>query len=227
MKYGFIKSHSSEFSVCMMSRVLDVSTSGYYNWKKRIPCHRTVKRQARDQLIHAAFEQSKQRSGSPNVWRDLVDAGHECNIKTVATSMQRQGLRAKAARKFKVTTQSTHNLPVAPNLLKQNFTANTINEKWVGDITYLWTNEGWLYLATIIDLYSRAVIGWSLSTRINATLVCDALTMALWRRNFPTQVIVHSDRGSQYCSKDYRQLLKDHELICSMNAKGCCYERAA
>jgi len=226
VKYDFMKNHHNEFTISAMSRVLRVSRSGYYDWLKRAPSAREIRTQTRDQLIYTAFELGKGRSGSPNIWRDLLEAGHACNPKTVAQSMQRQGLRAKAARKFKATTYSKHDLPVAPNLLKQDFSANAPNQKWVGDITYLWTNEGWLYLATILDLYSRAVIGWSLSIRIDTKLVCDALTMALWRRNFPGYVIVHSDRGSQYCSNVYQQLLKDHKLICSMSAKGCCYDNA-
>ncbi len=128
----------------------------------------------------------------------------------------------KAARKFKCTTDSKHQMPVAPNLLAQNFNAAAPNEKWAGDITYVATSEGWLYLAVIIDLYSRQVIGWSMDTRITATLVCDALSMALFRRGFPEQVIVHSDRGSQYCSKDYRYLITTYNLKQSMSRKGNC-----
>ena len=122
---------------------------------------------------------------------DLAEAGHQHDRKTVADSMRRQGLRAKAAKKFKATTNSKHNLPVAPNLLQQDFTATAANQKYVGDITYLWTDEGWLYLAVIIDLYSRLVVGWSMSERMTAQLVCDALRMAMWRRHMPTDVIVH------------------------------------
>jgi len=226
VKYEFMKTHRAEFSVSAMSRVFQVSRSGYYDWLKRPFSARSIRTQTRDKLVYTAFGHSKGRSGSPNIWRDLIEFGHDCDLKTVAQSMQRQGLRAKAARKFKATTNSKHNLPVAPNLLKQDFSASDVNQKWVGDITYLWTNEGWLYLATILDLFSRAVIGWSLSKRIDTQLVCDALMMALWRRNFPTGVIVHSDRGSQYCSNVYQQHLTDHELICSMSAKGCCYDNA-
>jgi len=226
VKYDFMKDHHGEFSISAMCRVFRVSRSGYYDGLKRAPSARAICTDARDQFIFTAFKRSKARSGSPNIWRDLVDAGHACDPKTVAQSMQRQGLRAKAARKFKATTHSKHNLPVAPNLLKQDFTASGVNQKWVGDITYLWTTEGWLYLATILDLYSRAIIGWSLSKRIDTQLVCDALMMALWRRNFPADVIVHSDRGSQYCSNVYQQILDDYQLICSMSAKGCCYDNA-
>jgi putative transposase len=131
---------------------------------------------------------------------------------------------AKAARKFKATTNSRHNLPVFDNLLEQNFTSTAPNQKWVGDITYLWTDEGWLYLAVILDLFSRQVIGWSMAERMTAELVCDALQMALFRRKRPKGVIVHSDRGSQYCSHAYRQLLEQHQLLGSMSAKGNCYD---
>ena len=226
MKYGFMKAHHGRFRLTAMLNVFGVSSSGYYDWLKRDISTRQGKQIHRDTLIKQAFKQSKERSGSPNIWRDLCEAGYHCDRKTVATSMQRQGLRAKAARKFKVTTSTKHKLPVAPNVLEQDFTAARPNQKWVGDITYLWTNEGWLYLATIIDLYSRAVIGWSLSSRINTQLVSDALTMALWRRHFPKGVVVHSDRGSQYCSNAYQQLLSDYELISSMSGKGNCYDNA-
>lgn len=145
---------------------------------------------------------------------DLAEAGYAYDCKTVASSMRRQGLRAKAARKFKATTNSRHNLPVAANLLQQDFSAMALNQKFVGDITYLWTEEGWLYLAIVIDLYSRLVVGWSMSERMTAQLACDALKMALWRRRMPTGVIVHSDRGSQYCSGAYQTLIRKHRLRC-------------
>lgn len=221
--------HDQEFKIQTMSRVLKVSRSGYYDWLKRQsggPSPRAQRRQARDEAIKVMFEQRKGRSGSPNITRDLHEAGERCNRKTVADSMKRQGLRAKAAKKFKVTTDSKHDLPVAPNRLNREFTADCPNQKWAGDITYLWTDEGWMHLAVIIDLYSRAVIGWSLSNRMTRQLVCDALTMALWRRGFPKGVLVHSDRGSQYCSGDYQQLLNDHQLICSMSRKGNCWDNA-
>ena len=141
-------------------------------------------------------------------------------------SMSRQSLVAKAARKFKVTTDSHHKHPVAPNLLEQNFTATAPNLKWAGDITYLYTSEGWLYLAVIIDLYSRTVVGWSMASRMTSELVCDALKMALFRRCFPTGVIIHSDRGSQYCANDYRALEQKHQLVQSMNRKGNCWDNA-
>jgi transposase InsO family protein len=224
-----MKRHDQEFTIRTMSRVLQVSRSGYYAWLKRqIRGHspRAHKRMERDRVVKACFERSQRRSGSPNITRDVRDAGDRCNRKTVAASMRRQGLRAKAAKKFKVTTDSKHDLPVAPNRLNRDFSADAPNQKWVSDITYLWTDEGCLYLAVIIDLYSRAVIGWSLSNRMTRQLVCDALMMALWRRGFPKGVLVHSDRGSQYCSNAYQQRLNDHTLICSMSRKGNCWDNA-
>lgn len=224
-----MKRHDQEFTIHTMSRVLKVSRSGYYAWVRRRShglSPRAQRRLQRDERIKQCFEQRKSRSGSPNITRDLHDLGEPCDRKTVADSMMRQGLRAKAAKKFKVTTDSQHDLPVAPNRLNREFTAERPNQKWVGDITYLWTDEGWLYLAVMIDLYSRAVIGWSLSNRMTRQLVSDALTMALWRRGFPQGVLVHSDRGSQYCSDDYQQLLQDHQLICSMSRKGNCWDNA-
>ena len=221
--------HQHEFSIEAMHRVLDVSRSGYYDWvrrQRRGPSPREQARQARDAQVKQAFDRAKGRSGSPNLTRDMHEAGDTCNRKTVANSMQRQGLKAKAAKKFKVTTDSKHDLPVAPNHLNRDFTASAPNQKWVSDITYLWTDEGWMYLAVFIDLYSRAVIGWCVSNRMTRQLVCDALTTALWRRGFPAGVLVHSDRGSQYCSTEYQQMLSDHHLLCSMSRKGNCWDNA-
>ena len=147
--------------------------------------------------------------------------------KRVARLMRADGLRGKAARKYKATTNSNHNLPVAPNLLEQDFTATSPNQKWVSDITYIATDEGWLYLAVVLDLYARRVVGWAMSDRMTAKLVCDALQMALWRRRRPRGVIVHSDRGNQYCSSAHRGLLRDNGLLCSMSKKGDCYDNAA
>ena len=227
-KYAFIRQYHRSHRVTSLCRVLEVSRSGFYTWQHRQlnGGTREAANEVLDGLVLHAFTARKGRSGSPGLTLDLADAGHIRNRKTIAKSLQRQGLRAKAAKKFKVTTDSHHNNAVAPNLLEQDFTAVATNEKWCGDITYLWTEEGWLYLATVIDLYSRKVVGWSMSRRMTASLVCDALTMALWRRGFPRGVIIHTDRGSQYCSAAYQQLLKRHELLCSMSGKGCCFDNA-
>lgn len=220
--------HRVEFSVKRMARVFAVSRSGFYAWSRRQqqPSTRTRVRQVLDQRVAQAFLARKGRYGAPRLAADLADAGAPANRKTVAASLNRQSFRAKAARKFKATTNSKHNLPVAPNLLQQDFTATQPNQKWVGDITYLWSDEGWLYLATVIDLYSRRVVGWSMSERMTAALVCDALRMALWCRRSPEGVIFHSDRGSQYCSGDFQRLIKTSKLLSSMSAKGNCYDNA-
>lgn len=220
--------HSQSFNILRMAHVLCVSPSGYYAWIKscdKLSSSRK-KQKARDKLIKQAFEEGKKRDGSRRIQVELEEQGHGCDIKTIQSSMKRQKLVPKAARKFKVTTDSKHNLPIAPNLLAQNFTATAPNQKWAGDITYLYTSEGWLYLAVIIDLYSRQVIGWAMNKRITADLVCDALKMALWRRGMPEGVIVHSDRGSQYCSHAYRKLISQHRLKQSMSRKGNCWDNA-
>jgi transposase InsO family protein len=220
--------HKSEFHLSVMCSVLNVSRSGFYYWLNRSEkiTPRQQEQQRLDEHVADAFQLEKGRSGARRLIHRLIKQGHDYDRKTVAASLKRQGLRAKAARKFKATTYSKHNLPVAENVLQQNFHAEQPNQKWAGDITYLWTSEGWLYLAVVIDLYSRKVIGWSMSERMTARLVCDALQMALFRRKRPKNVIVHSDRGSQYCSHDYQTLLRANQLICSMSAKGCCYDNA-
>jgi putative transposase len=149
-----------------------------------------------------------------------------CSKNRVARRMKCLNLRAKARRKFKATTDSAHNLPAFTNVLNRDFKAQKINQKWVGDITYIPTKEGFLYLAVVMDLYSRAIIGWSMSASLQKDLVCNALTMALFRRRFPKGVIVHSDRGSQYCSEKYRQILRKNNLIGSMSRKGNCWDNA-
>jgi putative transposase len=214
--------HEAEFKVRLMCRVLEVSASGYYAWRERAPSSQAQAREVLDMRVRTEFEARKGRAGAPRLARHLKRGRRQ-----VAQSLRRQGLRAKAARKFKATTNSKHALPVADNLLQQDFTAAEPNQVWVGDITYIQTDEGWLYLAVVMDLWSRKVVGWSMSERMTATLVCDALRMALFRRKRPCGVIMHTDRGSQYCSREHRAVLKAHGLIASMSAKGNCYDNAA
>ena len=231
MKYVFIEKHQAEFSIKAMCRVLRVARSGWYwyTWCQRrtgISPRQQFRQHCDSVVLAAAFTRSKQRYGAPRLTDELRAQGYHFNVKTVAASLRRQGLRAKASRKFSPVSYRAHGLPVSENLLEQDFYASGPNQKWAGDITYLRTDEGWLYLAVVIDLWSRAVIGWSMSPRMTAQLACDALQMALWRRKRPRNVIVHSDRGSQYCSADYQALLKRHNLRGSMSAKGCCYDNA-
>lgn len=216
------------FSISMMARVLLVSRSGYYSWldSREVLSWRMQQREAIDTVVKAAFVAGKGRYGAERIFHDLAEQDNPLDIKTINKSLKRQGLIAKAAKLFKVTTDSNHALPVAPNLLERNFSANRPNEKWVTDITYIQTTEGWLYLAVMIDLYSRKIVGWSMSRNIDAQLACDALMMALWRRKFPQGVIVHSDRGSQYASHAFRDLLKKYSLTQSMSRKGDCWDNA-
>ncbi|EEN4858734.1 IS3 family transposase [Salmonella enterica] len=228
MKYVFIEKHQAEFNIKAMCRVLQIARSGWYVWHQRR--HQINRRQrfrlVCDNVVREAFSDAKQRYGAPRLTDELRAQGYQFNVKTVAASLRRQGLRAKASRRFRPVSYRKHDLPVSENLLKQDFYASGPNQKWVGDITYLRTGEGWLYLAVVIDLWSRSVIGWSMSSRMTAQLACDALQMALWRRKCPENVIVHTDRGGQYCSTDYQSLLKRHNLRGSMSARGCCYDNA-
>ena len=222
-----IQRHEGQHAVALMCRVLTVSRSGYYGWRGRPPSDRE---QANARLavdVRRVYTEHKGRTGAPRITKHLREEGQKVGKNRVASVMQAERLRAKAARKYKATTNSNHNLPVAPNLLEQDFTAARPNCKWVSDITYVATDEGWLYVAVVLDLYSRLVVGWAMSERMTAKLVCDALRMALWRRKMPTGVIVHSDRGSQYCSADHQRLLRDNHLLCSMSKKGDCYDNAA
>ncbi|VEH84839.1 transposase (plasmid) [Legionella adelaidensis] len=211
MKYGFIKEFSNYFSVTIMCALLNVSRSGYYSFINRP----ISKRQLANN--HLDINQHKKRYGVPRITRVLQDQNEPCSHTRVARRMQAMGLTALAKKKFKVTTDSEHSLPIYKNHLGRDFSATAINQKWACDITYIRTLEGWLYLAVVIDLYSRAVIGWSMNKRMKKNLVCDALSMALFRRKFPIGVIVHSDRGSQYCSLQYQQMLKQYQLIGNMS----------
>jgi putative transposase len=210
--------------VCPTAVITPYGTSA---WLNRKPSQRHQNRQHLDNRVKVLFEKHKQRYGAQRLQRQIEhEDGTHHNLKTVAASLQRQGLVAKAARKFKATTNSKHNLPVFDNLLEQDFTATVPNQKWVGDITYLWTEEGWLYLAAILDLFSRQIVGWSMSERMTADLVCDALQMAIFRRKRLKVAIVHSDRGSQYCYHAYRKLLETHCMQGSMSGRGNCYDNS-
>ena len=212
MKYVFMDENHGLFKITTMSRVPQVSRSGYYRWRKcgGKPSARPLHRLTLDKWVKQVFEAGKGRNAAPRLALGLADAGHHSDHQTIAKNLRRQGLRAKAGRKFKSTTNSTHSLPGAPHLRKQDFVATVPNQKYVCDITDLWADEGWRYLAVVVDLYSRLVVGWAMSHRVTAQLVCDALQMGLWRRRMPTGLIVHSDRGSQYCSHIYRALLQDN-----------------
>lgn len=228
MKYAFIKQNICGVPVAKQCKWLGVSTSGYYDWQTRQnkPAKRSERQSVIDEAVAIAFKDRRERYGSPRLAIKLNEAGFPIAENTVAASMRRQNLVAKAGRKFKSTTNSSHTLPIAANLLEQDFSCNNINEKWCGDITYLWSDEGWMYLAVVLDLFSRRVIGWSLSHRMTTHLVCDAMNMAISNRGKVEGVIMHTDRGSQYCSKRFQRQLKTNGILSSMSKKGDCYDNA-
>jgi transposase InsO family protein len=209
-----------------MCKLLNVSRSGYYAWRKRPESRRSRENRALEDKIRVLHKASHGIYGSPRVHRDLVDAGVRCSKHRVARIMRNAGIRSRTKKKFKATTNSKHNLPVAPNLLEQNFTVEAPDRTWVGDITYIPTDEGWLYLAILLDLYNREVVGWAASPRMTRQLVIEALQMALGRRDPGHGLVHHTDRGSQYASYDYQDILKEHDIVCSMSRKGNCYDNA-
>ena len=209
-----------------MCSFFNVSRSGYYSWLNREPSKRELANKELDQKITSIFEANKNRYGAPRIARTLESNGGTYSLNRIARRMQKMNLKAIAKKKYKVTTDSEHNKPIYENILKRNFITTAINQKWCQDISYVRTDEGWIYLAVVIDLHSRSVIGWSMESRMTKDLVCNALIMALFKRKFPSGVIIHSDRGSQYCSDKYRNLIKINKLIGSMSRKGNCWDNA-
>jgi len=218
--------HRTEFRVEEMCRVFEVSRSGYYRWIKRKPSQRELENQRLDAQIGEIFAGSKGRYGSPKVTRELQDRGHRVGKNRVARRMRQTGLRSKIRRKYRVTTDSKHAFPVSANLLERNFTAQAPNQTWVSDITYLATRTGWLYLTVIIDLFSRLVVGWALSSSLSHEMVIAALKRAIRRRRPAKGLIFHSDRGVQYACADFRKELAEHGFIQSMSRKGDCWDNA-
>ena len=209
-----------------MCRVLEVSRSGYYRWLNQKPSQRELDNQSLDAEIREIYDGSKQRYGSPKITRELRARGCRVSKNRVAKRMREAGLRSKVRRKYRVTTDSKHHFPVAPNLLERNFSAEAANKVWVSDITYLATKTGWLYLTVIIDLFSRLVVGWALSSSLSHEMVVAALKRAIRRRRPGKGLIFHSDRGVQYACTDFRKELAKHEFIPSMSRKGDCWDNA-
>ncbi len=208
----------------MMCDALKVSPSGYYDWQARPESPRATYDRQLTETIRQVHAESDGTYGSPRVHAELNATGHPCGRPKVARLMHLAGLKGCPKRRFRVTTKS--GMTRASNLLEQDFSAETTNERWASDITYLWTGQGWLYLAVVMDLYSRRIIGWSMSRRINRHLVLNALNMALGQRRPGEDLIHHSDRGVQYLSDDFQALLKVNGITCSMSDKGSCYDNA-
>jgi transposase InsO family protein len=226
VKYAWIDEHCDRFHVTRMCRQLEVSRTGFCQWRSRAPSDRSVANATLDAQVAAIHAGSKRSYGRTRIQRGLRKQGIEVGHERVRRSLQRQGLRPVYRRPYRATTDSNHRKPVAANLLDRRFQGWAINQAWVGDITYIATAEGWLYLACVMDLASRRIVGWSMSERIKADLVCDALKSAYWRRKPKPGLIMHTDRGCQYASDRYRKLIKDFQMVQSMSRKGNCWDNA-
>jgi len=211
-----------------MCRMLQVSHGGFYEWRDRGPSSRSVENARLTGLIRTSFLESDRTYGSPRVWRDLTDWGARCSENRTARLMKAASLQARLKRRRRPTDEGLRpEHTIAPNVLERAFAADGPNRKWVADFTYVWSAEGWLYVAAVLDLYSRKVIGWSMNAQMTAQLVIDALMMAIWRRGKPIELLHHSDQGSQYTSEDFQRLLADQGITCSMSRKGDCWDNAA
>lgn len=226
MRFAFIDAKKAKFPISDLCRVLQVQRSGYYAWHEREESTRMTDDRVLSVEVAAVFAESKKRYGSPRVHRELRKRGRRVCRHRVARLMREQRLRARARRKFVRTTHSNPGLPTAPNLLNRDFTASAPNRVWAGDVTYLPTREGWLYLAVLLDLYSRRVVGWAMSEQNDDALTLAALRMALNLRQPESGLVHHSDRGSTYASGTYQEELAKHELVCSMSRKGDCWDNA-
>ena len=226
MRFAFIQAEKASFPVALMCRILAVSRSGFYAFCQRPPAARTRQDEILTVAVAAIYAENHGRYGSPRVQLELRARGQRSGRKRIARLMRAQGLRACPKRRYRNTTDSRHSLAVSPNLLARCFAVAQPNTAWVTDITYLWTLQGWLYLAVIIDLFSRRIVGWSMSERIDRKLALDALKMALAQRHPARGLIHHSDRGSQYASGDYQQLLAQYGIRSSMSRRGDCWDNA-
>lgn len=227
MKFAFIAEHRARYPVERLCRTLEVTASGYYAWRRRSPSPRLVANQALLVAIRASHAQSQRTYGSPRVHADLVAQGRRCSPNRVARLMRQDRLQARPRRRFRPkTTQVDSSLPVVPNRLGRPFQAGAPNQTWLSDVTYVPTAEGWLYLAVVLDLYSRRVVGWAMDSHLATPLVLSALRLALGRRQPPVAWLHHSDRGSQYASAVYRAVLADHGAQLSMSRAGNCYDNA-
>jgi putative transposase len=226
MRYRVIQEHDRRYPIRLMCRALAVSPAGYYAWRSRPESARTIQTRILLSAIRVLHEESRETYGSPRIWRALREQGHQVGEHRVARLMRQANLQAKTVSKWRVTTDSAHRLPVAANHLNRQFTVAAPNQVWAGDLTYIWTREGWLYLAILLDLYSRAVVGWAMGARLTEELTQHALQMALHRRQPKPGLLHHSDRGSQYAANAYQQRLRAAGIRGSMSRRGNCWDNA-
>jgi transposase InsO family protein len=226
VKYAFIREQRLNHSLNILCSMLGVSTSGYYDWLGR-PASKTTKDNSRlVTKIRCFHKASYSIYGSPRIHQDLIVDGESISRQRLARLMRMNGIQSKVAKNFVITTNSKNTLSPEPDLLKRCFRRTNTNQAWVSDTTFIRTRQGWLYLAIMLDLYQRKVIGWAMSDRNDTKLVSDALMMARWRQGKVKDVIVHSDQGSTYASNEYRRLLNEHNMRCSMSRKGECHDNA-
>jgi len=226
MRFAFIDVEKALYPLRLLCRVLRVSRSGYYAWRVRRPSDRALEDERLRPKVVEAFKIGRGTYGSPRVLGELIDQGFDVGRRRIARLMRELGLRGLSPRKFRVTTDSDHEHPIAQNVLDRNFEAQRPNEKWVTDITYIWTSEGWLYLATVMDLYSRRIVGWSTADHMRTELCLDALGMALKQRTNIEGLVHHSDRGVQYASDRYRAALNAERIECRMSRRANCWDNA-
>lgn len=227
MRYAFIQAESKAHTVELLCVLMEVSRSGYYAWSTRLESRRTQEWQRLIPKIKKIFAQSRETYGYRRLYDALKKASENCGKHRTASLMRKLKLTPRVKRRFKITTDSKHRLPIFSNVLNRQFNPSRINQAWASDITYIATEQGWLYLSVVMDLYSRTIIGWAMDKQMTDSLSIKALMMALSRRKIAAGLILHSDRGAQYASQAYQQLLKHHDIICSMSRKGNCWDNAA
>jgi putative transposase len=226
MIFQFIEDHRDEFLVIMMCKVLNVSRSGYYAWRTRPVSAREMANRELVKKIEAVYNESEGTYGSPRIYQELKDQKVKCSENRIARLMRLRGLCAKQSKRFRSTTKRNRTHRAAPNLLKRDFKAERPDQKWLTDITYISTMEGWLYLAAVLDLYARRIVGWSMSDQMTSELTMQALEMAIQQRRPKLSLLHHSDQGSQYTAAEYQVLLKNYDIQVSMNGAGTWYDNA-
>ena len=227
MKFAFIAAHRAIWPLSWLCSALGVSRSGFHAWLGRRPSQRAQQDARLAPKVRASFLASDRTYGARRVWHDVLAEGLGCGLHRIERLMRQQALRARPRRRGLPPDKGTRAAAVPANILDRQFVAQRPNQKWIADFTYIWTAEGWLYVAAVIDLYSRRVVGWSMSAGMTAQLVTDALVMAIWRRGKPEALLHHSDQGSQYSSEQFQRLMADHGVTCSMSRSGNVWDNAA
>lgn len=226
MKFGFVAKHRGAWPVLLICEALGVSRSGFYAWMVRPRSQRSFDDEVLGGQVHRSFVGSDRTYGARRVWHDVLALGQRCGLHRIERLMRLQALRARPRRRGHPADRGERSV-LADNLLDRQFQADAANQKWVADFTYLWTAEGWLYVAVVLDLYSRRIVGWSMQSSMTSQLVADALMMAVWRRGKPVELLHHSDQGSQYTSEHFQELLKEQGITCSMSRAGEVWDNSA